>query len=305
MRVLFLFMDGVGLGAEDPNTNPFSRAAMPVLSELLGGRRMTALAAPYRGPAATLLPLDAGLGVEGMPQSGSGQAALLTGRNVPALVGGHYGPWPSAAIVDLLANGGLFGELLAAGRTARFLNAYPPSYFAAIASRRRVYSSVPRAVVSAGLPLPGIDALQNETALSADLTGMGWRERLGISGVPLISPREAGARLACLARAVDFSFFEYWLSDYAGHRRDMDAACKLLETWDEMLGGLLDAWSGNEGIVLLTSDHGNLEDLSSRGHTTNPVPLLLVGSPAARERFAAEEIDDLTDVAPAILRALA
>ena len=47
MRVLFLFMDGIGLGRNDPNTNPFARAKMPVLQDLLGGYRMVERVAPY------------------------------------------------------------------------------------------------------------------------------------------------------------------------------------------------------------------------------------------------------------------
>jgi bisphosphoglycerate-independent phosphoglycerate mutase (AlkP superfamily) len=52
---------------------------------------------------------------------------------------------------------------------------------------------------------------------------------------------------------------------------------------------------------VLTSDHGNMEDLSTGSHTRNPVPLLARG-PQAR-RFAAAE--SIADVTPAILSALA
>jgi 2,3-bisphosphoglycerate-independent phosphoglycerate mutase len=59
---------------------------------------------------------------------------------------------------------------------------------------------------------------------------------------------------------------------------------------------------------LLTSDHGNLEDLSTRRHTANPVPALLIGAPAYRNAFATllkGRDQDLTIVAPAILQFLA
>jgi len=49
--------------------------------------------------------------------------------------------------------------------------------------------------------------------------------------------------------------------------------------------------------------HGNLEDLSTRRHTANHVPCLLIGPREARRRFA-DELYDLTGVAPAIWRAL-
>jgi bisphosphoglycerate-independent phosphoglycerate mutase (AlkP superfamily) len=68
------------------------------------------------------------------------------------------------------------------------------------------------------------------------------------------------------------------------------------------LGSLLDAWNDDEGLILITADHGNLEDLSTRKHTDNPVPLLLVGNKETRRLF--DGVTDLTGVAPAILKAI-
>ncbi len=303
-RFLFLFLDGVGLGVDEPATNPFARAPLPNLAGLLGGRRLVAEGtAPLEAARATLLALDACLGVPGLPQSATGQATLLTGQNVPALVGQHYGPWPNPAIREVLTNGNLFRRASESGRRAAFLNAYPPTYFAAISSRRRMYSTVPQAVVSAGLPLRTASDLAAGQALAADFTGQGWRDRLGLTETPLLTPEQAGERLAELASRYDFSFFEYWPSDYAGHARNMEAACGLLATFDRVLGGLLHAWDDASGLVLITSDHGNLEDLAVRGHTANPVPALIIGAPSLRRSFASS-LHDLTGVAPAILRLL-
>lgn len=303
MHILFLFLDGVGLGPDDPSINPLARAAMPNLSRLLNGQRLVAGSTPLVTPRATVVSLDACMGVPGMPQSGSGQAALLTGLNVPALIGGHYGPWPSQAIVNLLHNGNIFRAVRRQGKTAAFLNAYPPSYFAAIESRRRLYSSIPQGVVSAGVPLRTVEDLRAGHALAADFTARGWHERLGLTDTPLLTERAAGQRLAQLAFQHNFSFFEYWLSDYAGHGQDMDDAIKLLTSIDDMLGGLLEAWDDARGLILLTSDHGNMEDLSTRGHTLNPVPALLIGNAEARRKVA-DSLRTLADVAPALLRVL-
>lgn len=330
MHFLFLFLDGVGLGPDDPSTNPFARASMPNLQELLGGKRMllNTLEAPSDDqPAcletqrASLLALDASMGVAGLPQSASGQAALLTGQNVPAALGYHYGPKPNPSVAAFLHNGTLFNTLKENGRKAGFLNAYPHRYFAAIQSGMRIYSAIPMAVTGAGIPLHTAADLVAGKAIAADFTAQGWHTHLGLADTPLLATKEAGTRLASLARSYDFSLFEYWLSDYAGHNQDMEAACALLETFDQVLGGLLDAWDDQEGLILLTSDHGNLEDLSTRRHTSNPVPGLLIGSPALRAKwiqFACQSANqhntetlaqtnaggiqlDLTDVTPAIL----
>ncbi|MFN2119166.1 MAG: metalloenzyme domain-containing protein, partial [Anaerolineales bacterium] len=295
--------DGIGLGADDSGRNPFARAHMPHLESLLDGRRLLADSAPYVGERATLLGLDASLGVQGLPQSATGQAVLLTGTNVPERLGEHYGPKPNPAVAEFLRGGGLFSRVHAAGKTAALLNAYPPRYFEAVESGRRLYSSIPLAVTSAGLRLFDKEDLFAGRALSADFTGAGWASMLGFPEAPVMSPATAGVRLAGLARNYDFSFFEYWSTDYAGHKQDMGWALQQLDVFDEVLGGLIEAWQPTDGLILLTSDHGNMEDLSTRRHTTAEVPALLIGARAARDVFA-EGMTSLLDIAPAVLRAV-
>jgi hypothetical protein len=305
MQIIFLFLDGVGLGANDPAINPLVRAQMPNLRALLGGQPLIASAAPYDGERATLLALDASLGVEGLPQSATGQAVLLTGINIPKEIGQHYGPKPNPEVAAYLKNGNtLFSWLRARDKSAALLNAYPPRYFQGIDSGRRLYSSIPLALTSAGFPLFTKDDLYAGRALSADFTGEGWHSFLNLTDAPTFAPEAAGRKTAELAAQYDFSFFEYWASDYAGHKQNMSAACALLETFDGVLGGLLDAWDDARGLILLTSDHGNLEDLSTRRHTDAKVPGLVIGSKSARREFA-RGVSDLTHIAPAIQKMMA
>jgi 2,3-bisphosphoglycerate-independent phosphoglycerate mutase len=299
MNILFIFLDGVGLGVNDSSTNPFARAQMPVLQRLLGGEKLLAGVAPRHGDRATLLALDASMGVDGVPQSATGQATLLTGVNVPAEVGYHYGPKPNAPVAEFLRNGNLFNTLKKSGRQAALLNAYPPAYFKAIESGRRLYSAIPLAVNSAGIPLKNAQDLADGRALSADFTSQGWRENLGFKDVALLTPQQAGERLASLAQEIDFAFFEYWLSDYAGHHQDMNQAIHLLEVFDGVLEGLLANWDNSKGLMLITSDHGNMEDMSTRRHTQNAVPALVIGASDLRRRFT-HHLNNLADVAPAI-----
>jgi 2,3-bisphosphoglycerate-independent phosphoglycerate mutase len=301
MRVLFIFMDGIGLGDDDPRKNPFARADMPALQALLGGRRLIAASAPFVGERASLLALDAGLGVPGLPQSATGQSVLLTGVNIPARIGEHYGPKPNPAVASCLHEGTLFSQLTEAGRSAALLNAYPPRYFEGVDSGKRLYSAIPLAVTSAGLPLFTRDDYYAGRALAADFTGRGWQEHLSFSDAPVLEPRAAGRKLAELANHYDFSLFEYWASDYAGHRQDMPWAVEQLEVFDGVLAGLLEAWEDTQGLILITSDHGNMEDLSTRRHTDAKVPLLLFGGRAAREQFGQGAVD-LTAIQPGILR---
>ena len=146
-------------------------------------------------------------------------------------------------------------------------------------------------------------------AISTDFTAQGWHDHLGIIDTPLLDPRQAGERLHSLSNSCDLAFFEYWLTDIAGHHQDMKAAIDLLELFDSVMGHLSNSWDDEKGLILITSDHGNLEDLSTRRHTRNDVPLLIIGSQANRDRFISklnqksgiEGKLDLTNITPAIL----
>lgn len=302
MHILFLFLDGVGLGADDPAHNPFSTARMPHLTGLLGGRRLLADTPRLETERALFIPTDACLGVDGPPQSATGQAAILTGLNAPRLAGGHWGPKPNRTVAEIIERASLYRRLRDHGLEAGLLSGYPPRYFDAIQSGRRNYSAVPLAVVAGGYPLMTVDDLRAGQAFSADFTGAGWHRELKITDVPVYDPPTAGRRLAEAARRYQFAFFEHWLTDYAGHRGELADAVALLETFDAVLGGLLAAWDDEAGMIVITSDHGNLEDLSHSHHTRNPVPTLIVGR--ARTAFA-DGLRDLTGFAPAILRMLA
>ncbi len=302
-KVLVIFLDGVGLGPADPDLNPLAVARMPTVARLLGGRRLVAGSAPYVGPEATLLSVDAAMGVPGTPQSATGQAALLTGRNVPAMVGEHYGPKPNQAVSDIVKRDNLFMRVLARGGTATLLNAYPPRYFEAIGSGRRLYSSIPLAAVAAGIALKTAEDLQAGQAFSVDFTGRGWAAQPGFPPAPIYSETEAGRRLAELSELHDLTWFDYWLSDVIGHRGTLKEAVGMLENLDVVLGELVAQWVDRPDLILVTSDHGNLENLGQRGHTGNPVPGLVIGPAEARARFCSE-INDLASFAPAILDAI-
>jgi 2,3-bisphosphoglycerate-independent phosphoglycerate mutase len=303
MHVLFIFLDGVGLGAEDPRINPMAQVEMPFLQNLLGGNKLLAKSAPYVGKRATLLPLDAGLGVSGLPQSATGQAVLLTGINVPKEIGEHYGPKPNPDVAKYLLNGNLFSQLVRSQKTAALLNAYPPRYFHGVDSGKRLYSAIPMAVTSAGIKLFNKDDYYAGRALSADFVGNGWREMLGYPDAPVYNPGEAGKKLAELAKQYDFSLFEYWASDYAGHKQDMNWAVEQFKVFDEVLAGLCSQWKDEDGLILITSDHGNVEDLSTRRHTDAKVPGISIGSAEVRIMFNSG-LNDLTGIHPHILKTI-
>ena len=300
-RVVVVFLDGVGLGSDDPAVNPLAAAELPALTDLLGDVRLLRSVGRVDGPRASLVPTDASLGVPGKPQSASGQAALVTGRNVPELIGEHYGPRPNQPIRAILEGETLFTQALAGGASVAFANAYPQGYFDAVTRGKRLHGAIPHAVQAAGIRLRTADDLRAGQALSVDLTNAGWRNGLGYGDMPLWTAHQAGQVLGALASRHDLTFFDNWATDMVGHRNDMPEALRLLADLDQFFDGLLAAVDLASTLILVTSDHGNLEDTSVRGHTVNPVATIVIG--AGRHEVAGQ-INRLTDITPALLAQL-
>ena len=195
MRFLFLFLDGVGLGPDDPETNPLARAEMRNLEALLDGHKLLLdgiKGSHLESERASLLALDANLGVDGLPQSATGQATLLTGENVPKAIGYHYGPKPNPDVVAELSNGSLFSCMQKNGLHAELINAYPSGYFKAIESGRRLYSAIPLAVTRAGIKLKTTQDLRAGQAIAADFTAQGWRDHLDQPDTPVLTSLPGG-----------------------------------------------------------------------------------------------------------------
>ncbi len=297
MSVLWVFLDGVGLGPA--SANPFATLDLPAFERLAGGQRWTAGAAPVRTARHTFVPVDATLDVDGFPQSGTGQAALFTGLNAAQAQGRHFGPYPPSKVRPLVESESVFARLAAEVGAERlaFANAYPERFFRAVQARGR-WTVTTLAASSAGVRLRGADDLAKAQALTADLTGEGWR-RLLDPALPVISEAEAARRLLGLLAGHDFVLQEYFLTDKAGHSQDPDRAATVLRQLDRLLGALLDGLPHGD-LLVVSSDHGNLEDLSTKSHTRHPVPL--VASGAGADAFAGAT--SILDATPAVVRAV-
>lgn len=321
-RVLLLFVDGVGLGDDDAAINPFVSAKLPALHGILGVGAITLDAAPHRAADASLVGIDATLGFDGTPQSGTGQASLLTGFNAVAVHGRHFGPWIPARLRPLVRDESVLALACAAGRKVAFANAYPEEVLRQIGAdgsitvtsdenlpsdapdartgRRRTPSFLragpPLAALGAGLLTRHTAALEAGDAVASEITNEGWRERLGRNRVPVIDPARAGRNLARIVNTHDLTLFAHYATDYAGHRRDMESAVQALERLDAFIGGLLAAID-DDALIFVVADHGNIEDVRT-GHTRNPALGVVIGSGHA---LAARRLRSLTDITPSIL----
>lgn len=317
--LLVVFVDGVGLGVDDPLVNPAATARLSCLRALLGGRRPLLDGAPCSGAEATLVGLDACLGEPGLPQSGTGQAALLTGENAPRLFGRHFGPWTPTALRGLVEERSFLARAKASGRRVAFANAYPEELLAgrdpgAGGEGPDLVEAPPRArsrrapmplrigpviaARAAGLLYRHTAHLARGEAVASEIVNDGWRDRLGRRDVPPIGPEEAGRNLATIASVYDLTFYAHYTTDIVGHRGTLDEASAALERVDRFLSGILDGLGGG-GTLLVVSDHGNIEDVRC-GHTRNPALGLAVG-PGHEELGS---VSSILDVAALVLERL-
>jgi hypothetical protein len=301
MHILMIFLDGVGLGDDDPAVNPFAAANTPTLNSLANDQRWLRSTGRQESQRAVLIPTDPRLGVPGRPQSATGQAAILTGRNVPRIIGEHYGPKPNATIRELLAEDNFFKQVVAHGKTAALIEAYPPRWHQAINRGKALRSSYQQATHEAGLPIFGEDSIYSGDALAVDWTGEGWRTDLGYDDTPVFTPHEAGIKMVEISRRYDFAFFSHWLTDVIGHKGSIEDAVRILELFDSVMAGALDAWDDDEGLMIVTSDHGNIEEIGNRKHTENDIPTVVIGS---KKLTFADGLNDLTDYVPRMAQAL-
>jgi len=285
MSVLLIFVDGVGIGTRGEH-NPLDGLD----SEFFSIFQKESHHLPFGG---LLAETDARLGVDGLPQSATGQTAILTGVNAAKLIGRHLHGYPSPRLKQTLAEHSIYKKLIAQGRAVTFANAYTRSY---IDNPPRFISSTTVAAQSAGLKLRMLEDLREGCAVSHDFTNRFLIER-GIE-VEFCTPETAGERLAVLAAAHDFTLYEHFITDRIGHAQQRDLARAHVIELTRFVRAVLEAADLNRQTIIITSDHGNIEDLSTRSHTLNPVATLLFGP--GRE-FLASRITSLTDITPSIV----
>ncbi len=266
-KVVFLFLDGVGIGKNNPAINPMLQANIPALRRLCGGGFPVQPFHKIQTNHSYVLSVNATLGVAGLPQSGTGQISIFTGVNGAKKFGKHFGPYPPSLLHPILAKKYLLFQLQQLGKRVVFANAFPKRFFEYTESGTRHLSVTSLGCKLCGIPLLTIDALLKNEGISADFTRERWCE-LGHPDVTAITPEDAGKHLHQISSQHDFTLFEYWLTDHAGHSQDMQFAQKVLEQFDTFLASFLVCTDLKTTMIILVSDHGNLEDsLNEVAHT--------------------------------------
>lgn len=295
MAVLFIFLDGVGIGKKSKQ-NPFYTHKYESF-QVLSGENFFDQNWTFKNDNQFYKGIDANLNVEGLPQSGTGQTALFTGKNAAKIVGRHFGPYPHSKIKPTLKKYNIFKDLIDIGKSPYFMNAYPPVFFE-MAQKTNRWSCTTFMMNSNEMTLNSTKEVLNEEALTAEILQNAWREKLNID-LPKINAEEAANRLLNQLPNYDLVLFEYYLTDKAGHSQDMEEANRILKTLDKFLMHIIKNIKSEDTLVI-TSDHGNIENLSTKSHTRNKIPLFVYGNHA--NTF--EKAENITEIKQFIINSL-
>jgi 2,3-bisphosphoglycerate-independent phosphoglycerate mutase len=296
-HVVLLFLDGVGIGKKDPDINPFSRACMPALTALCGGDLPHIPFKRVSSNNAEVTAIDATLGVEGLPQSGTGQTAIFTGVNGAKKFGRHFGPYPPSILRSIIEKKNIFIRCKKMGKSVVFANAFPQRFFDYINSGTRRFTVLTLSCKYTDVPLLTVKELQNGEGISSDIIRAGWKD-IGYPNLKPVTASEAGRHLVDISARYDLTVFEYWLTDHAGHAQKMQEAVEVLERFDVFLSGFMESFDPYNTLLMVFSDHGNIEDLSVKSHTRNRVPCIIAGN---GRRKLADRIKNLTHITPAVI----
>ena len=298
MHILFLFVDGIGLG-ERSDDNPFFVHRLSAFERLAGDQPWLRDAEHVATDTSVFRALDPRLSIDGLPQSGTGQATLFTGVNCAEVVGKHYGPYPYSKTKPIIAEQNIFKQIERLfpddSEPAAFANAYPDKFFEYVEKTDR-WTVTTRCCLDSNTRVRGTADLAEGLAVPADFVGANWPDEIRAGLLP-DDEHEAAQRLLRIASNHRLTLFEYFLTDKAGHKQSAERARDVLFSLDRLLEALLDTIDRSEMLLVITSDHGNLEDLAVKTHTLNDVPFVAYGTGAGD----LVDVESLADVTPSLV----
>ncbi|QQS38272.1 MAG: metalloenzyme [Ignavibacteriales bacterium] len=294
-----VFIDGVGIGADDPERNPFVKYGFKTFLENFG------TVPTLKNPELTsndiqLFPVDALMGVDGLPQSGTGQTSIFCGFNASQFIGKHFGPYPYSTLVPLIKEKNIFIELKRLKKKVFFANAYPKVFFDYIDSGKKRLSVTSLSCILSNMKLNKSAEVRSGKALTAEITNERWNKKLGYK-LKIISPVVAAKRLVRISLKNHFTLFEYFLTDHLGHGRLEENFDSTFNEIDIFLKTLIEESKKNNFTLVICSDHGNLEDISVKTHTLNPALAITAGR---YSEVLKKQIKHLYDIKPAIISIL-
>ena len=287
--VIYIFLDGVGLGEDNPAKNPFARFK----TKFFGRQAARAFEMPGE-----VVSTDAHMGIPGLPQSATGQTALFTGYNGPQILGRHVNGFPTFTLRPYFKEKNILKVMNEAGLNATLINSYSSVYLKRLEHPRaeRMLSASSLMQKHSGKPYFTTEDYLAGRSLYMDMNN--WFLRKNGLDVPLAKPYDNGRQLVKIARGYDLVVYEYFFTDKVGHEQSWGAAKRIIGHVDQFLSGVWAELNPEKETVVVSSDHGNLEDLSVKTHTRNPVGTFLYGK---EQRRFSENVRALMDIPRVIL----
>jgi hypothetical protein len=284
-NIILLFIDGIGVGTNHPDYNPcyFSQTGIFNSNPLpMGGEKHH---------------LDANLGIDGFPQSATGQTSIYTGINAAHLIGRHLYGFPNQSLRNLLREESIFVKLTRQGYACKFLNAFRPVFFTTpqIFKDMRM-SATTEMNRAAGLPFSTITDIKSGKAIYHDYTNQALR-KLHFD-LPEYSARKAAHIIENESKYYDLLLYEYFETDRAGHERDLDKAVTQIHKIENLITELLNIVNPAKTSLIVVSDHGNIEDLRTKSHTRNPAYCAIWNKP---QNLKNGQLFSITDISGLIM----
>jgi bisphosphoglycerate-independent phosphoglycerate mutase (AlkP superfamily) len=147
----------------------------------------------------------------------------------------------------------------------------------------------------AGYRFSSFDDIKNERALYHEYTNT-ENIKKGFN-LPFFGAEKAAEILVSQSEDHDLILYEYFLTDFAGHAQNLDRSIQEIRKIENVIIALLNRMNKKNTTLIVVSDHGNIEDLSTRSHTTNPAFLGIWRKEPIDKSF---KFNDLRDLFPFI-----
>ena len=302
VHILMFFIDGFGIGKQDVEANPLCGNYMPYLEKQFGTSPV--LLETFENEKLIYIPTDANLGINGLPQSATGQTTLLTGCNASRILGHHFPAYPNKRLIKVINQYSIFKQFTSLGYIPTSANAYSKEYFKLVEDGKLKHTATTLSVLAAEkLSFRMVEDIKKDRAVYMDITNKILIEQYNYD-LEYCSPQKAGKILANLTKEYHFVLFEYFLTDVYGHEQDKDKVTSCLKDIDGLIQGILENLDLENNIFLIVSDHGNIEDLTTRSHTRNPVPTIVFNTKKEIRNLWCESIHSLQDITPTIMKSV-
>ncbi len=298
MSILLFFIDGLGLGQNNPGINPLLKK-MRFFNKVFGNQCFVNNGEMKKYKFGTLKPVDACLGVEGLPQSATGQTAIFTGVNASQVLGYHLTAYPNAKLTQIINEKSILKQLKDKNYKVTSANAYSGRYFSLVEEGQLGHSASTLTILASGIAFRMLGDLKKGNAVFMDITN---RHLLQYGyDVKRVFPKTAAKNIVRIMNNHNFTLFEYWLTDYYGHLRGtINDIYRTLDNIDSFVEYIV-RFMGNDDILIITSDHGNIENVQSKPHTKNPVPFVVFSKKPGVCDFFNSRVDDISQVTPGII----